>query len=150
MHIVGYASPQAVPYAVKLGVALQITNILRDVGEDLRGGRIYLPQEDLADFGLTEADLATGNTDPRWRAFMAFQIERNRRLYDESWPGIGMLNPSGRFAIAAAADLYRAILTDIERHDTDVFNRRAHLSLTGKLRLLPGIWWRSRRPQPAA
>ena len=140
MHIVGFSTVEAVPYAVKLGVALQLTNILRDVGEDWRAGRIYLPQEELEAFGLGEADLQAGRVDDRWRRFMRFQIERNRRLYREAWPGISMLSRDARPAIAAAAGLYRAILEDIERHDMDVFNRRAHLSGWEKLRRLPGTW----------
>jgi len=150
MHIVGYTSYDAVGYAVKLGVALQMTNILRDVGEDWRAGRVYLPQEELAAFGLSDADIARGEVDDRWRAFMRFQIERNRQLYDEARPGISLLKTDGRFAIAAAADLYQAILEDIERHDYDVFNRRASISALGKLRRLPGIWWRARRGPTAA
>lgn len=140
MHIIGFRGPEAVPYAIKLGVALQMTNILRDVSEDWKNGRLYLPQEDLERFGLTEADIAAGKVTPTWRKFMRFQIERVRRLYAESWPGIAMLEADGRFAIAAAADLYEAILEDIEAHDYDVFSRRAHLSAWGKLRRLPGIW----------
>jgi 15-cis-phytoene synthase len=123
MHIIGFASSDAIPYAVKLGVALQITNILRDVGEDWRAGRLYLPADELAAYGLTEADLAAGWMDSNWRAFMRFQIARNRRLYAEAWPGVALLNPDGRLAVAAAATLYRAILDDIEAHDYDVFTR---------------------------
>jgi len=66
-----------------------------------------------------------------------------RHLYEQAWPGIALLNRDGRFAIAAAADLYRAILDDIEAHDYDVFSRRAHLTSWDKLRRLPGIWLRS-------
>ena len=80
-----------------------------------------------------------------WRNFMRFQIVRNRRLYDEAWPGIGMLSADGQVAIAAAASFYAAILNDIEAHDYDVFQRRAHVSGWGKLRLLPKIWMRLRR-----
>jgi phytoene synthase len=79
----------------------------------------------------------------RWRAFMAFQIARSRGLYAEAWPGIGMLNRDGRFAIGAAAVLYRGILDDIEAHGGDVFTRRAHVGKWGKLRRLPGIWLRT-------
>lgn len=147
MHIVGFEGEAALPYAIKLGVALQITNILRDVGDDWRNGRLYLPQDELHQFGLTEHDIARGKVDQRWRRFMAFQIERNRRLYEESIPGIGYLHANGRFAIGAAAFLYRAILEDIENHDYDVFHRRAHLSKLGKVSRLPGIWWYSRRAQ---
>ncbi|MBW7883307.1 MAG: squalene/phytoene synthase family protein [Caldilineaceae bacterium] len=143
MHIIGYAGQAAIPYAIKLGVALQLTNILRDVREDWRAGRVYLPQEDLAAFGLTEADLAAARVDERWRRFMRFQIERTRSLYEEALPGIVMLSRDGRFAIAAAARLYGAILDDIEAHDYDVFSRRSFIGKWRKLRMLPSIWWRS-------
>lgn len=144
MHIVGYSGKEAIPYAVKLGVALQLTNVLRDVGEDWRNGRLYLPQDELAAFGLAEADVERGVVDDRWRAFMRFQIARARRLYAEALPGVMHLHRQGRLAIAAAAELYQAILDDIEANDYDVFNRRAHTSSRRKLALLPGIWWRSR------
>jgi 15-cis-phytoene synthase len=143
MHIIGYCSDEAIPYAIKLGVALQLTNILRDVQEDWVLGRVYLPLDELVAYRLTQADLAAGQVDDRWRAFMGFQIARARRLYDEAWPGIGLLHRDGRFAIAAAGGLYRAILDDIERHDYDVFHRRAHVSAVGKLRRLPSLWLRA-------
>ncbi|MCS7220041.1 MAG: squalene/phytoene synthase family protein [Anaerolineae bacterium] len=142
MHIIGYNGSEAVPYAIKLGVALQLTNILRDVGEDWQRGRLYLPLHELAAYNLTEEDIAAGRVDERWHAFMRFQIARARRLYAESLPGIAMLHPHGRFAVAAAAELYRGILDDIEAHNYDVFNRRAHVSDGAKLARLPGIWWR--------
>lgn len=140
MHIIGFAGPEAIPYAIKLGIALQVTNILRDVAEDWRNGRLYLPQEDLDRFGIPSSDIAAGKATPQWRRFMRFQVERVRRLYAESWPGIAMLNGDGRFAIAAAADLYAAILDDIEARDYDVFSRRAHVGTFGILSRLPGIW----------
>ncbi len=145
MHITGFSGEEAVPYAIKLGVALQVTNILRDVGEDWLSGRVYLPVVELAAFELGEADLARGQVTDNWRAFMAYQIERNRRLYAESWPGIGLLHRDGRLAVAAAATFYQGILTDIEAHDYDVFSRRAHVSGWGKLRLMPGILWQTAR-----
>lgn len=150
MHIIGFAGPAAVPYAVRLGVALQLTNILRDVGEDVREGRVYLPADELAAHGLTHDDLARGVVDDRWRRFMAFQIDRNRRLYAEAMPGIALLHRDGRLAIAAAAELYRGILDDIATHDGDVFRRRAGLGRGAKLRRLPGIWWRARRMKAPA
>ena len=143
MRIIGYRTAAAIPYAIKLGVALQLTNILRDVGEDWRAGRLYLPADELAAFGLAEDDVACGQVDDRWRAFMRFQIERNRRLYAEAWPGIALLNEDGRFAIAAAGELYRRILDDIEAHDYDVFTRRAHVSTSRKLWGLFDLWWNS-------
>lgn len=145
MHIIGFQGVEAIPYAVKLGVALQMTNILRDVREDWRSGRVYLPQVELEAYGLDESDIAAGIVTDRWRAFMRFQIERNRRLYAESLPGIALLNKEGRFAIAAAARLYCGILDAIERADYDVFSQRAYVGGWSKLRMLPGIWWSSRR-----
>lgn len=145
MCIIGFDGHHAIPYAVKLGVALQMTNILRDVREDWENGRLYLPQEELEAFGLDESDVAAGQVNERWRAFMRFQIDRNRQLYAEAWPGIALLDGDGRFSIAAAADLYRGILDDIENHDYNVFARRSFVSKWGKIRRLPGIWWRSQR-----
>lgn len=143
MHIIGFAGPEAVPYAIRLGVALQLTNILRDVGEDWRSGRVYLPQDELDAFKLTEADLSRGKVDERWRSFMSAQIDRTRRLYAQALPGVGLLDPDGRFAIGSAAELYQAILKEIEANDYDVFNHRSAVSTWGKLRRLPGIWWRA-------
>ncbi len=141
MHIVGYQTLEARPYAIKLGIALQMTNILRDVGEDLRMGRIYLPQDDLHAFGLTEADLQRGVVTDKWRAFMRFQIERTRKLYDDAWPGIKMLDRDGRFSIASAGNLYRAILNEIEQNDYDVFSQRAFTGKRTKARELMRTWW---------
>lgn len=135
----------AIPYAVKLGVALQLTNILRDIGEDFRQGRVYLPQEDLARFGYTETDLARGVIDARFRDLMDFEIARAKKLYTEAWDGIQMLSPDGRLAIAAAADLYRGILDKIVANGYDVFESRAHLSAAEKVARLPRLWWSVRR-----
>ncbi|HRW07506.1 MAG TPA: squalene/phytoene synthase family protein [Caldilineaceae bacterium] len=143
MHIIGHSGHEAIPYAVKLGVALQLTNILRDIGEDWQMGRLYLPLEELDAFGLTEECVAAGVVTPRWRNFLQHQIARNRALYAEAMPGIRMLHANGRFAIAAAAELYQGILHEIEANDYDVFRRRAHVSQWGKVRRLPGIGWRS-------
>jgi phytoene synthase len=144
MHIVGFSGPEAIPYAVKLGIALQMTNILRDVGEDWERGRLYLPLDELGTFGLSERDVDAGVVTDAWRRFMDFQISRTRHLYQQAWPGIKMLDVSGRLAIAAAATFYRGILDEIERNDYDVFTQRAHISKWNKLRQLPGLWWQTR------
>lgn len=144
MGITGSAQG-AEPYAIKLGVALQLTNILRDVGEDARRGRVYLPEEDLARFGLNVDDIVAGVHDERFRALMRFQIERAERLYNESWAGIAMLPPESRFAIGAASRVYRGILDKLAANDYDAHTRRAHLSLREKLVRLPRIWWDVRR-----
>jgi len=140
MHIVGFKSHEAIPYAIKLGVALQMTNILRDVGEDLRQGRVYLPADELQAFGVSEADLHGGAVTEPWREFMRFQIARTRTLYAEAWPGVKMLEREGQLAIGAAAVLYGGILDAIEKNDYDVFNRRASLGAWGKLSRLPRVW----------
>lgn len=144
MHIVGFHDPLAIPYAIKLGVALQMTNILRDVGEDWQMGRRYLPKDELEAFGVSDQDIAAGRVNDRWRNFMQFQIYRNRSLYAEARPGIHMLESDGRFAIAAAADFYAAILDEIEQSGYDVFASRSHVSKLRKIGMLPGIWYRSR------
>ncbi len=141
MHIIGCTSEEAIPYVIKLGVALQFTNILRDVGEDWRAGRVYLPQEELALFGLSDEDIARGTVDARWREFMRYQIACTRDLYAQALPGIRKLNADSRPAVAAAAELHRAILDDIEAHDYDVFHRRARVGNWGTLRQLPSIYW---------
>ena len=79
--------------------------------------------------------------DDRWREFMRFQIARNRTLYKEVWPGIALLNREGRFAIAAAATLYRGILNDLEAHDYDNFTRRSYVNWRGKIVRLAQAWW---------
>lgn len=139
MYIVGFHGHDAVSYAIKLGVALQMTNILRDVGEDYRNGRLYLPREELVFYGVDERDIAEGRVTENWRQFMRFQIDRTRELYQDSWAGVSFLDTDGRLAIGAASTFYSGILNDIEKHDYDVFSRRASLSTAGKLALLPGL-----------
>ena len=146
MYIVGFKKAEAVPYAIKLGVALQMTNILRDVGEDFRNGRIYLPQEELNAYGICEADLSSGRIDEKWREFMKFQISRTRQLYTEAAEGTKFLERDGRMSIGAAADFYQGILDVIESNDYNVFSERASLSTWGKLNKIPGIWLKLTRP----
>jgi phytoene synthase len=145
MYVTGADTLHAVPYAVQLGVALQLTNILRDVGEDARAGRVYLPQEDLARFGYTEEMLYAGMVNKQFLELMRFQVARANALYDAAMPGIAMLPRDSRVAVTAAATVYRGILDKIAEARYDVFGRRAHLSTGEKLKALPGIWWRSRR-----
>jgi 15-cis-phytoene synthase len=140
MYIVGFKSSDAVPYAIKLGVALQMTNILRDIGEDFRNGRLYLPREELVFYGIREQDIAEGRITDNWRQFMKFQIERTRQIYAESWAGVKMLEREGQLAIGAASVFYQGILDDIEKHDYDVFTRRANLSAFEKAIRIPSLW----------
>lgn len=154
MEIIGY-QPGADTYAVKLGLALQLTNILRDIGEDAHRGRVYLPTDELTAYDLTADDLlATCHNnhwrtalchDARWHSLMQFQIQRARRLYQEAWPGIALLNQDGRYAVAAAATLYQGILTKIEANQYDNLSKRAFVPNREKLGMLPRIWWQTRQ-----
>jgi len=140
MYIVGFKNNDAVPYAIKLGVALQMTNILRDVGEDYRNERLYLPREELAFYSIREQDIADGRVTDNWRQFMKFQIERTRQLYAESWEGVKLLEREGQLAIGAASIFYQGILDEIEKNDYDVFSQRASLSTLGKVSKVPALW----------
>ncbi len=141
MQIIGHTDA-AIDYAVKLGVALQLTNILRDVGEDAARGRIYLPQADLRQFGLSDEDIFSQRQSPQFKALMRYEIARAQTLYDDAWQGIGMLQADSRLAIAAAAVIYRGILDSIQHNEYDVFQKRAFVPLTRKLWLL---WYAKQR-----
>ena len=129
--------PDPTEAAVALGIANQLTNILRDVGEDRGRGRIYLPQEDLRRFGYSEADLLAGTVNDNWRALMAFQLERARTWFARSEAGVRWLPSDARWPVWTSLRLYRGILSVIERHGYDVFNRRAFVPTAGKLLDLP-------------
>ena len=117
--------PRAYEPARALGLAFQLTNFLRDVGEDLDRGRIYLPQQDLAAFG---ADPELRRVTPGWRALMAYEIRRNRELYRQADVGIGLLPSASARCVATARVLYARILDRIEAADYDVFTRRARVA----------------------
>jgi phytoene synthase len=154
MPIIGLARgatrQQAAPYAIKLGIALQLTNILRDVGEDAARRRVYIPEEDLRRFGLTTQDILMRVYDQRFIDLMRFEIDCAHRLFREALPGIALLSASARPAVGAAALLYRAILDKIETIQYRVYEKRAHTSGWQKILLLPGILLRVltiQRPQ---
>ena len=144
-EVFGYAKPETLRYAERLGYAMQLTNILRDIGEDSRANRIYIPQEDLRRFGYAESELMRGEVNGNFRRLMDFEIERARSLYREAERGIPLLDREARFTVLLAARLYAKILDEIEHNDYDVFTRRAHLNLVGKLRHSPRLWRESRR-----
>jgi phytoene synthase len=129
--------PDPTEAAVALGIANQLTNILRDVGEDRGRGRIYLPQEDLARFGYSEAELLSGKLNDNWRALMTFQLERARSWFARSEAGVRWLSADARWPVWTSLRLYRGILDAIERRGFDVFNHRAYVPTAGKLLDLP-------------
>jgi phytoene synthase len=136
-HVFGYRSDRCLPNALAMGTAMQLTNILRDVAEDYRMGRVYLPQDELSRFGVEESDLAEGRVDDRFRSLMRFQIERARRYYAESEAGIPwLIGESSRLTVRVMGRLYGGILGAIERQDYDVFRTRARVSTPRKLATL--------------
>ena len=150
-HVFGVASTdaatreRALHHARTLGVAMQLTNILRDVGEDARRGRCYLPERELERFGIRRDEVLHGipADDPRWQPFMRFQIARARALYAEASPGIALLAPDARRCAAACAKGYAGILDAIEAIGYDTFVARARLGSRARARVLWNAW---RRP----
>ncbi len=128
-HAIGFQragdAPRGREYAIALGIAMQLTNILRDVAADWAMGRVYLPAEDMAKFGYGEEDLAAQRRTEAFRDLMRFEAGRARQFYAASMPGIALLRPEGRFAVEIAAKVYARILDEIEAMDYDVYARRA-------------------------
>lgn len=146
--VLGLRDRSAEERAVELGIAMQLTNILRDVKEDLERGRRYLPAEEMRRFGVTDDDLAAGKVTEGFRALMRFQIARARDFYRSSESGIGALAPDGsQLTVWLMRWVYSGILEEIERQDYDVFGRRAAVSGPRKLWLAWRAWraWRSSR-----
>ena len=128
-----------------LGIAFQLTNFIRDVGEDLDRGRLYLPLEDLAAHGVTRAHLERREHSPAIRDLMAFQVQRARAWYAAAAPGVALLHPDSRACISAATRLYGGILDEVERNDYRVLDRRARVGRGTRLRVGLGAYLRARR-----
>jgi phytoene synthase len=139
------SSPEAYARATDLGVAFQLANFIRDVGEDLDRGRVYLPLDELAEFGVTRADLDKRVATPAIRAALAEQVARVRMLEERSRPGIDMLHPASRDCINAARVLYCGIVDEVERQDYDVFTRRATVPMRRRLAVAGPAWARAVR-----
>jgi phytoene synthase len=122
-HVVGFRGP-ALEYMADLGLAIELTAILRDVGEQLARGRIYLPLEEMETVGYSEADLKNHVRNDHFRRLMQFQAARARGHYHKAEPGLQLLDQRGRFAMRTAFDIYRKTLRHIEASDFDVFHRR--------------------------
>jgi len=119
------AMPDPSEAAIALGIANQLTNILRDVGEDRQRGRIYLPQADIEKFNYSEEELLQGKINKQWKSLMNFQLKRAREWFQKSEDGIKWLSSDARWPVWTSLRLYRGILDSIERLDYDVFNNRA-------------------------
>ena len=144
IHIFGFDTPRALPLAEKCGVAFQLTNILRDIGEDAERDRVYLPAEELRRFGVTSEDLRAGRRSEAFFALMRFQAGRARAYYTEAMPLVDLVHPRSRRSLWALITIYSRLLDRIERTNYDVFSRRVRLSATEKSRIvLRALVWSS-------
>lgn len=138
----------AEPYAADLGVAFQLSNFIRDVGEDLQRGRVYLPMEDLALFGVTREHLRHGVVDGPVRRLLAFEVARTRELYRSAALGVRLLHPTSRPCIETALRLYGGILDEVERADYAVLGQRVGVGPARRAAVaVPGLAraWAARR-----
>jgi 15-cis-phytoene synthase len=127
--------------AETLGIALQLINIIRDVREDWELGRVYLPQDELSSFSVSEQDIAAGNTSGAWHALMSFQAERARAYLQDGLGLLRSLDSRSALCVSTFAGLYRATLDRIEQRSFDVFDGPPHLSTLTKLRIVGrGLW----------
>lgn len=133
IHLWGFHDERAREAAVDCGTAFQLTNILRDLQEDAAQGRVYVPGEDLARFGLTAADLARGARDDRFRALMQFEVARAREYYGRARSLSDYLDPPGKPILETMLRIYGGLLDEIERRGYDVFTRRIELSRWRKI-----------------
>jgi phytoene synthase len=145
LHVFGFRDPRAPDLAERLGLAFQLTNILRDVQSDYEMGRVYLPLEDLARFGVREQDLR-GPLTPQLRELLAFEAERAWRFYEEGEPLVAQVDPNSRATLWTLVRTYSSLLARIEERGFDVFSSRVSLSSAEKLQFLltAGMtgWWK--------
>jgi phytoene synthase len=136
IHIFGYRDPAAEPLAEQCGLAFQLTNIIRDVKEDAAMGRVYLPEEDLAKFGLSAADLLSAPDPARLRPLLAFEAERARELYQSGEQLIPYIAEDSQPALWVLINIYRKLLKKIAERQYDVFSAKVSLTVSEKLRVL--------------
>jgi phytoene synthase len=139
-EIFGYRERQTLKYAHDLGLAFQLTNIIRDVGEDARRGRIYLPQDELARFGVTESDLLNANYSESFRRLMQFQVERAQATYQQAFAQLPAADRKAQRAGLVMAAIYRATLNEIVHDDFRVLDQRISLPPLRKLWLAGKTW----------
>ena len=144
IEIFGYRRPETRTYAERLGTAFQLTNILRDLGTDMDRGRLYLPQQDLARFGVTEADIAGRRPTPAFHDLMRFQVARARDFYEAARAALPAQDRHTMLAPEIMGAIYLRLLERIEASGYDVFTRRIRLSDTERMRLALTCWLRHR------
>jgi 15-cis-phytoene synthase len=138
--VYGLSDPEAAaPRAETLGLALQQINIMRDVAEDWALGRVYLPQDELEHFGVSEDEIATGQLRSRWRELMKHQDQRAETLLREGLELLPLLDRRSALCVRAFAGIYRGLLVQMRGRGYDVFSRRPHLSAVGKVRAVAAL-----------
>ncbi len=147
LEIFGYRDKKAIDHAVELGIAMQLTNILRDIGEDVDRGRIYLPLEDLDRFGYTQEEFMQKKMNNNFVELIRFQIARARQYYESAEKGIPMLEKNSRLAVTISSRNYNNILTAIEENNYNVFSYRAYRSFYQKIKTIPSIWYSMKAPR---
>lgn len=143
-EVVGYEGEDALRYATDLGIAMQLTNILRDVGEDLQRGRIYLPENEMEMFNVKESQLYDGRIDENFKNLICYQITRARKYYQRADRGIVMLSKDSRLPIYLARYNYSRLLDKIEQNEYNVLHQRAYLNQSEKLSVIPKVLIRMR------
>ena len=134
LKIFGSSSDKAPQHAIDLGVAMQLTNILRDIKEDYERGRIYIPLDEMKRFNITEGDIAEERIDKNFISLLKYQIQRARTYYVDSAKGIKMItDKKGRFVVCMMKDIYSGILDAIEKNEYNVFSQRAQVNKIGKM-----------------
>ena len=146
LQIFGYKDDSAREHAIDLGLAMQLTNIARDIQEDLGFGRIYLPQDEIARFGYSEEALEAGIVNESFINLMRFQAQRARGYFDSGFKLLPYLSPRSRACPAVMGQLYSKVLQRIEEAEFDVFQHRISLSKTEKLRVTAQTWFTSMLP----
>lgn len=144
-EIFGYQDEAALQHAIDLGIAMQLINILRDIGEDARRNRIYLPLDEMARFDYTEKDLLEGIINDAFRELLRFQMARADAYYQRSQPGIPLLSADCRLAVRLSGSLYRLILDRIHLNNYNVFTKRASVPLKTKLATASRYWFMAQR-----
>lgn len=139
-RIFGYSHPRTLEYAEDLGLAFQLTNIIRDVGEDARRDRIYLPQDELARFGVTEEDILGAHETENFRRLMAFQIERAQSYYDQAFRKLATEDRKSQLTGIIMAGIYRTLLTEIGNDGCHVLTQRVRLTPLRKLWIAWRTW----------
>ncbi|MBU1425019.1 MAG: presqualene diphosphate synthase HpnD [Gammaproteobacteria bacterium] len=143
-EIFGYSDRQTLKYAHDLGIAFQLTNIIRDVGEDAKRNRIYLPMDELEKFDVSATDILTAHETENFRKLMAFQIERAHRYYQQAFQHLPAVDRKNQLAGIIMAAVYQATLDEIVTSGCHVLKERVSLTPTYKLWLAVKTWWQNR------